>query len=201
MKDGVVRSGVKLVARAVTMANVHATRALLRLRGEPEFELGGNCRLCAACCEAPSVRLSWLVWRLPTLRRVAIVWHGVVNGFELVETIPRQRVLVFRCTHFAPATRRCDCYATRPAMCRDYPRNLLHHARPDFLPGCGYSALHRRRDRVAEMLAAEDIPADKRAAIAREFYLGGAGPAPAAKPTAGRPDEPASATTVDSVND
>jgi Fe-S-cluster containining protein len=37
---------------------------------------------------------------------------------------------VFECTHFDRITRRCDSYASRPGMCRDYPRVLLDQAAP-----------------------------------------------------------------------
>ena len=65
----------------------------------------------------------------------------MVNGFVLVAHEPRQRVLLFRCTHFEPVTRACDSYASRPGMCRDYPRLMLWQPGPEFLPGCGYRAI------------------------------------------------------------
>ena len=117
---------------------LRATRALRRLRGERAYELGGACRRCARCCEAPAIQVGRLTWHLPTLRRAFLFWQRVVNGFELAGRDPEGRVFVFRCTHFDEATRSCDSYASRPGMCRDYPRALLWQPHPELLPGCGY---------------------------------------------------------------
>jgi Fe-S-cluster containining protein len=171
MRDGLLRRGLKALARAYYYANLWPTRWLLRAKGEPRFELGGACRLCAKCCEAPSIQVHPFVFRLKSLRSIYLAWQRRVNQFALVESDPKTKVFVFRCGHFDWETRRCDSYASRPAMCRDYPRNLLYHPMPDLLPGCGYVALSKSRDRVAEMLAKEAIAPEKRAAIEKAFYL------------------------------
>jgi hypothetical protein len=48
---------------------------------------------------------------------------------------------VFECTHFDRITRRCDSYASRPGMCRDYPRVLLDQAAPALFRACGFRAV------------------------------------------------------------
>jgi Fe-S-cluster containining protein len=191
MRDGPVRRTIKAIARANYFANLRLSRLPGKAKGGPPFELAGACRLCAKCCEAPSVQVGPLVWRLKTLRWAFLAWHRLANQFELVGEEPLQKVFVFRCGHFDPATRRCDSYDSRPGMCRDYPRNLLWHAMPDFFPECGHFAASKKRGRMAELLAAEDIPPEKREAIDRAFYLGGAGMAPPA--AAAAPPEKGSA--------
>lgn len=176
MRDGPLRRAVKAVARSFYLVDLRLSRVLLRARGEPSFDLGGVCRLCAKCCEAPAIRVRPLWVRLRSTRWLIARWHRLVNGFELIEVHPRQGLLVFRCTHFDSATRRCDSYDSRPGMCRDYPRNLLYHPRPGFLPGCGYFALNRNRDRLRELLDRERIPPEKRAAIDAVFCLNEAPP-------------------------
>ena len=60
---------------------------------------------------------------------------------------------------FDPATRGCDSYDSRPGMCRDYPRLLLHAVVLEFLPGCGYRAVARN---AAGLRAALDrLPLDE----------------------------------------
>ena len=121
-------------------------------------------RGCASCCEAPAIRASAPVWYLRSLRRVFLAWQEHVNGFVLVHASPGSRLFVFRCTHFNPASRRCDSYATRPGMCRDYPRGLLAQPRPEFFAGCGYRPVARDRERWLAALQAQGLgegPLDK----------------------------------------
>jgi hypothetical protein len=120
-------------------------------------------------------RLARLVYRLRTLRALFLAWHRHINGFELVETIPRLRAFVFRCTHFDPATRRCDSYHSRPGRCRDYPRVLLWEANPPFLPGCGYRAVAPHAERVSALLEQEGLDPGKLAEVKRRLHLDGGG--------------------------
>lgn len=141
MRDGALRRLIKRAARAEYELGLRLQRALRLRRGERPFELHGDCRRCARCCEQPGIQVGFWAYHLPTLRRLFVWLQRAVNGFVLVEQRPRQRVLLFRCTHFDEATRACDSYDSRPGMCRDYPRLLLWQADPEFLPGCGYRAL------------------------------------------------------------
>jgi Fe-S-cluster containining protein len=138
MRDGPLRRAVKRVALWNFMLGVHVERAFQRRRGRIPFVLGGECRRCARCCEAPGIQVGRLIWYLPALRRLFLWWQREVNGWEVAGRDVGPRVFVFKCTHFDWATRSCDSYDSRPGACRDYPRALLGQAAPEFLPGCGY---------------------------------------------------------------
>ena len=171
MRDGPGRRAVKRVALASFYADTKLTRTILRLRGQHPYRLGGECRRCAACCEAPGIQVGRLVWYLPTLRRLFLWWQRQVNGFELAGRDPAQRVFVFRCTHFDTATRSCDSYASRPGMCRDYPRALLQQPSPELLSGCGYRPVARNADQLIAALEARPLTPEQRATLTRDLYL------------------------------
>ena len=171
MRDGPLRRTLKSVALAWFVATVGFDRALLRLMGHAPFRLGGDCGKCAACCERPSIRVTWLTWFLPTLRRAFLAWQHHVNGFTLVESDVAARVFVFTCTHFDPSTRRCDSYDTRPGMCRDYPRALLYQPHPELLPGCGYRPIARNAKRFLRVLGAQSLSDEQRAKLKKDLFL------------------------------
>jgi hypothetical protein len=171
MRDGVLRSAVKRVARWHYQWELRAARGLARLRGERPHLLAGECRRCAACCEAPAIAVGRLTFGLRSLRRAFLAWQRLVNGFELVGEDARRRTFVFRCTHFDPAARACDSYSSRPGMCRDYPRLLLWQPRPVFLPGCGYRARPPNAERLADTLARLDLRPEQREKLRRGLDL------------------------------
>lgn len=171
MRDGALRRAVKAAARGAFFLNLWTDRARRRLLGQRPYRLGGDCRRCAACCEAPAIRVHALVWLAPTLRRVFLWWQERVNGFVLVEARRGERTFVFDCTHFDRATRACDSYDSRPGMCRDYPRALLHQARPELLPGCGYRPIAPNAARLREALDARPLSEEQRARLRRELFL------------------------------
>ena len=171
MKDGPVRLAVKAVARAAFWLNRRADRGLRRARGETSFALGGACERCAACCEAPAIRVHAVVWLAPLLRRLFLRWQEAVNGFVLTDARRSERTFVFRCTHFDAATRSCDSYASRPGMCRDYPRALLFQPQPRMLPGCGYRPVARNAARVLRVLQDQSLTDEQRARLSRELHL------------------------------
>ena len=171
MKDGPVRLAVKAVARAAFWLNRRADRGLRRARGEPSFALGGACERCAACCEAPGIRVHALVFLAPLLRRLFLRWQEAVNGFVLTQARRSERTFVFRCTHFDAATRSCDSYASRPGMCRDYPRALLFQPQPRMLPGCGYRPVARNAARVLRVLQDQSLTDEQRRHLSRELHL------------------------------
>jgi hypothetical protein len=171
MRDGVLRRAVKRVARWRFRLDLAADHALRRRRGERAYVLGGDCRRCAACCEAPAIEASRLVFHLATLRRLFLWWHERVNGFVLVDGNPKARTFVFRCTHFDPATRTCDSYASRPGICREYPRLQLWQTNPEFLPGCGYRAVDPQASRFIAVLEAQPLTADQRARLRQGLHL------------------------------
>lgn len=171
MKDGPLRIALKAVARVCFAIDLHATRAIRRARGEKPHRLAGSCALCAKCCERPVIQTSFWTFRLRTLRALFLAWHRRVNGFAMVEEHPRLNAFSFVCTHFDPATRRCDSYASRPGMCRDYPRALLWEGDPPFLPGCGYRSVAPNAERVAAMLDAEGLPPEKLEELKRKLNV------------------------------
>jgi Fe-S-cluster containining protein len=171
MRDGALRRTVKAAARAVFFLNLWADRARRRALGERSYRLGGACQRCAACCEAPAIRVHALVWLAPLMRRAFLWWHERVNGFVLVDARRAARTFVFRCTHFDPATRSCDSYASRPGICRDYPRALLYQGSPELLPGCGYRPLARNAAALKRALDARPLSAEQRERLARELHL------------------------------
>lgn len=171
MRDGPLRRAVKRVALWNFTVNVFATRAIRRWRGERPFLLGGECRRCARCCEAPAIRAGRLVWYLRALRRLFLWWQREVNGFELVRRDARQRTFVFRCSHFDWATRSCDSYDSRPGMCRDYPRALLHQPQPELLPGCGYRPVAPNARKLLRVLEAQPLSPEQRTKLVKGLYL------------------------------
>lgn len=140
MRDGPLLRAVKRVALWRFRLDLAVTRAIRRARGERAWTLRGECRRCAACCEAPAIAVGPATWSVPAIRRAFLWWQRRVNGFELVREDAEARAFAFHCTHFDPASRSCDSYDSRPGLCRDYPRLLLWQPSPEFLAGCGYRA-------------------------------------------------------------
>lgn len=154
MKDGPLRRVVKRVALAAFRLDVGVHRWRLRRQGQLHYRLAGACRRSGACCREPGIRVGRLVWHLRSARWLFLWWQRVVNGFVLSRTLNRERLFLFRCTHFDEATLSCDSYASRPGLCRDYPRVQLEQARPELLPGCGFRAVPANAERLARALDA-----------------------------------------------
>ena len=171
MRDGPVRRGVKRVALWNFTLGLSLHRAIERRRGGIPHNLGGECRRCARCCEAPGIQVGWAIWYLPLLRRLFLAWQEHVNGFVLTDRDRAGRVFVFRCTHFDWATRSCDSYESRPGMCRDYPRVLLAQANPEFLPGCGYRAVAADADRLVRALERASVTRGQMARLKKDLRL------------------------------
>ena len=173
MKDGAVRRAVKRAALWNFQLGLSLHRALERRRGRIPYDLGGECRRCAHCCEAPGIQVGWAIWYLPLLRRLFLAWQEHVNGFVLAERDRAGRVFIFKCTHFEWATRSCDSYESRPGMCRDYPRILLHQANPDFLTGCGYRPVAPNAERLVRSLQRASVTPEQMARLKKDLHLEG----------------------------
>jgi hypothetical protein len=171
MTDGPVRRALKKLALWNFHVSLGWRRLRLRARGQEHYVLGGSCRLCARCCEAPSIQVGWLTWYVPFFRRAFLAWQHHVNGFHLTGRDPGGQAFVFRCVHFDWTTRRCDSYDSRPGMCRDYPRLLLEQPRPEFLPDCGYRAVWRQAHALENALSARGVPAETMDRLRRDLYL------------------------------
>lgn len=173
MRDGAGRRALKRIALWNFTLGLLLTRGLRRLRGERAFLLGGDCRRCAACCEAPAIQVGPLVWFVPTLRRLFLDWQERVNGFKLTHQLMAQRVFVFECAHFDRATRSCDSYDSRPGMCRDYPRLLLYQAHPEFLLGCGYRARPPNVTGLRQALDRAQLTTEQRSKLEKDLRIDG----------------------------
>ncbi len=171
MKDGPIRRVIKRVALLRYTIDLRFTRLMLRARGEPHYKLAGSCNGCGKCCETPVVQASTPVFRVRSLRWLALWWHRVVNGFELVDEDRRFKLFVFRCTHYDPVTKLCDSYDSRPGMCRDYPRNLLYEALPEFLPECGHGAVDKKAERFRSALEQTHLTPEQRRELEKKLRL------------------------------
>jgi Fe-S-cluster containining protein len=172
MTDGTLRRIAKWLALQNFNVNVYFHRRQQRRRGQEHYLLGGDCRLCARCCEAPTIQVGFLTWNVVFLRRIFLAWQKHVNGFDLTGRDPIDRSFVFRCSHFDWTTRRCDSYDSRPGMCRDYPRLLLEQPRPEFLPGCGYRAVWRKAESMNRALEEAGVPDETLKRLRQDLYLG-----------------------------
>jgi uncharacterized protein len=166
-----VRRSIKALARWHWELNLVVYRAWRRLRGDRPYLLGGACESCAACCEEPGISVGRLTWYVPALRSLFLAWQRHVNGFELVGRQRAGRVFLFRCSHFDAVTRRCDSYASRPGMCRDYPRLLLWQASPELLPRCGYRPVAPNAAGLLRVLDAQALSAEQRDRLERGLHL------------------------------
>lgn len=171
MKDNAARRSVKRLALARYMADLWLTRVILKLQGEPRYLLRGTCNGCGGCCETPMIHTHAVLFHLRSVRWLTLTWHRLVNGFELISENRRGYTYTFRCTHWEPETKRCDSYASRPGMCRDYPRNLLYAAYPRFLDSCGHYAVDKQADVLRESLAECDLPPEKLAELERKLHI------------------------------
>lgn len=171
MRDGPVRTAIKRLGIGVYGVRLALHRAGARRNGAIRYDLGGACIGCAKCCEAPGIQVGFFTWHLPLFRRVFLLWHRHVNGFELIETRRAERAFVFRCTHFDTGTRRCDSYHSRPGMCRDYPRVLLEQANPELFDGCGFKAVTKSRTSLLDSIEKLDLTEEQMRKLRKELYL------------------------------
>ena len=170
MKDGVVRRGVKRVALCFFTIDLFLMRRVF-LRGQRLYELKGSCSACGACCETPSVRVSRFVWSFSLLGGLVLWWYHAVYGFRLLERDASQRAFIFRCTHFQPDAGSCDSYASRPGMCRDYPRMLLYQPSPELFESCTHRPVYRHSDRFLAALDGKSIDDEKLSEVKEKLKL------------------------------
>ncbi len=161
MQDGPLRITVKFAARLRYNADLYITRRIRTFYGEPYFQLAGNCNRCGNCCRSPVIPVRSFMFYLPLYQRLIVTWHKVINGFELLSAEKKSGLLVFRCTHWDTKTRLCDAYGSRPAMCRDYPVNLLYSPDPELFEACGYRAVLKNSARMLAALEKANLPADQ----------------------------------------
>ena len=171
MVDPPLIAGIKRVMRAVWELQLALHRRGLERKGAIAFELAGSCEGCAKCCEAPSIATGPLVFLLRPVERVFLWWQARVNGFELTSKDREGYAYTFRCTHFDAKSRRCDSYATRPGMCRDYPRIQLEQPRPDLFEGCGYRPRLKNAESMLVQLGRPGITDAQREKLKKDLFL------------------------------
>lgn len=95
----------------------------------------------------------------------------MINGFVESGRQPEQGVTFFRCTHFDPVTRSCDSYASRPGICRDYPRLLLYQVTPSLFEECGYRPIDARAATILRVLDSQPMSPEQRERLERDLHL------------------------------
>ena len=173
MRDGFLLRAVKRVFLWQYTVDLHAHRALARLRGERTWTLAGACRRSAQCCEAPAIAVGWIAWSVPLVRRLFLAWQRHVNGFELTRVDSDGNLFVFHCSHFDRTARSCDSYRSRPGICRDYPRNLMWQPNPELHPRCGYRAFPPNAAGLRAAIDALDLTPEQREKLSRGLRLDG----------------------------
>ena len=157
-RDTALKRLCRRVAAACYGVDVRISRLIMQWRhGRGEYELRGACVRCGACCQTPGIVLLPLMYHIKTIRRAVLWWQKVINGFELLSEDRPTHTFVFRCRHYDGAARRCRIYATRPGMCRDYPKGFVLTTNPEFLEGCGYYAHYRNADAMRRALIEQGI--------------------------------------------
>lgn len=168
MKDGVLRIAVKWMVRTWTSFDLAVTR---RISPPPRYRLTGSCNSCGKCCEAPSFQVGRVTFHLKPLRSLVIAWQRLINGFEFTGVEARIRVLVFKCTHYDPATKQCDSYSSRPLMCRDYPRNLAFEAVPSLFDECSHGIVDVNAESFRAALAQANLTPEQRSNLEKKLLL------------------------------
>jgi uncharacterized protein len=171
MKDGPWTTLLKRVVLAAWSLELWLRRCLGSGWRRSHWELVGACRGCGCCCLEPTIAVGPVTWLLPAVRSVFVAWHRRVNGFELQSMDRDTHSLVFRCTHYDPVAKRCDSYASRPSMCRDYPRVLLGQAWPELFSPCGHRVRARNAQSLRARIDATDLSEPAKADLRKRLRL------------------------------
>ena len=171
MRDRQAIALLKHVIIVLWTVELWLRRALSRKWRRRHWDIIGDCRACGRCCVEPTIHASTMTWYLSTARRLLLFWQRRVNGFELQEKEPSSHDLVFRCTHYDPVSKLCDSYASRPGMCRDYPRVLLGQPWPDLFDTCGYRVRARNPEGLRTSIEATSLSPEAKAELCRKLRL------------------------------
>jgi hypothetical protein len=167
MKDGAALSLLKRLVAGLWRIELAVRRVISR----PRWELVGACTHCGKCCVQPSIRAGAFTWYLPMLRRLFLAWQRRVNGFTLLTVERGTRTFVFQCAHHEATTGRCDSYASRPGMCRDYPRVLLDQGWPELFDTCGFRTIARNAPSMRAAIDATALSDEEKAELRRKLRL------------------------------
>ena len=171
MTDGTIRKTIKRIALVCYSIDLKSTRAIQALRGEPLYRLHGFCNQCGACCQSPMIPIFPALFFIKSFHWLIRAWHRWVNGFEFIGEDRKNKILIFRCTHWDPHTKLCDSYDTRPGMCRDYPRNLVYSTDPNFLNQCSYYAVDKNAECMRAVLEDLNLPPEKLEALKQKLHV------------------------------
>jgi len=172
MRDGPFLSVFKRITAGCYAVDVRISRWIAAWReGREQYVLRGACNDCGKCCETPMVIVPLAIYRINLSRRLCLWWHHHVNGFVYIGEDPESSAFIFRCTHWDVDRRRCDSYATRPGMCRDYPLPLLQSSKPDFFSECGFYPVYRNADAMREALEDLDLSPEKLEELTEKLHL------------------------------
>lgn len=138
MKDNFLRRVIKRIATLFYLTDLAIHRARWRFKGNRPYTLTGKCTNCGACCKEPAIWVDGFLWYFSIPQKLFLAWQLHVNGLEFLGKDISRRSFVFRCKHLDPETLQCDCYSSRPGMCRDYPRIHLYGHKPEFFPSCSF---------------------------------------------------------------
>ena len=172
MRDGPIRRTIK----RVTLCIYYLDKWLLCLFrkktvGERRYVLTGTCDPCGKCCETPAIQIPSILFFLPILKRLFIIWQVKVNGFEFIKEDRQSGCILFSCSHYDPITRLCDSYKSRPGMCRDYPIILLKSPCPVLFSECSYCVVDKRASTLKSYLDSCNIPEEKRKKLYQKLYI------------------------------
>lgn len=103
----------------------------------------GRCLQCGNCCRKIILTMTPAQIKSRFFTDLSARWISWLFGFKLVEIDRVNHSLAFSCKHLT-AEGKCDVYAWRPNVCRNYPL-VDYFEKPTFLPGCGYSAVIREK--------------------------------------------------------
>lgn len=162
---------VRRLAALCYRVDTAVTRWIKDRQGDILYEVRGSCQGCGGCCETPMLAVSRFIYHSHRIRQTYLWWQEKVNGFVLLREEHEGHVFVFRCRHYNRETKHCDCYRSRPGVCRDYPHNLLDSASPEFLESCGYYPHYRNADAFKEALDELELEPAKRAEVERKLHL------------------------------
>lgn len=170
MRDGPIRATLKGLALIRFYVDLWLWRLWRRLRGrKPRFDLQGDCQGCGKCCEAPTLAVPPILLRNPPVLELFLWWQRAVNGFDFVRADFKRSEVIFNCTHYDPASKRCDSYWSRPGMCRDYPTNLRYADRAKLFDECTFVLVDRLELRLNAALDAAGLPPEQLAEIKRRL--------------------------------
>jgi uncharacterized protein len=171
VKDSARLALLKRLIVALWRVEFWLRRGWARLRGRRRWQLVGSCRQCGRCCVEPSIAGGLLTWFLPPVRSFFLAWQARINGFVLHACDEETRSFSFTCTHYDPATKRCDSYGSRPAMCRDYPRLLLEQPWPVLFDECGFRVRLLRSEGLRAQIDATSLSDAAKAELRRKMRL------------------------------